>query len=166
MNSLTFVVALVVVLCSVVNAKSLLRRLDDCGDQDSAVGDCTAHIHVCGGWYSWEWKYTSTATDTTPNDPDNGVSADGGGHFSSSSGAGYAATYNLMNMLGLKDQETYDCNCQAQDIKQGMCNLRVAVCFYFDSTASLQNADPTYRGYVFDLSIPELCLGLQHFSCC
>ena len=59
-----------------------------------------------------------------------------------------------MNTLGLKDQETYDCNCQAQDIKQGMCNLRVAVCFYFDSTASLQNADPTYRGYAFDLSTP------------
>ena len=107
------VLAILSVSATASTAKSFLRRLDDCGDQDVPVDQCNIHVHVCGGWHSWEWKYTGTGTE-----PVSGKTADAGGHYDSSNGAGEHATFNTLALLGLDDQDHYDCNCQAQDIQQ------------------------------------------------
>ena len=130
--------------------KSFLRRLDDCGDQDVAVDTCNIHLHVCGGWYSWEWKYTGSGTE-----PVSGKTADAGGHYSSSTGAGEHATFNTLALLGLDDQDHYDCNCQAQDIQQKKCNLRIAVCFYFDTVDNMNSASPLFKAYAYDMNDPS-----------
>lgn len=148
--------ALIVVLLSaaaLISAETtLLSKVKDltssCGDQDQPIGACNVHLHICGDIYSWEWKYTGTATE-----PVSGKSASTDNHYSSETGAGADAAFNLVNNeLGVTDENTYDCNCQAQDVNGGKtCQLRAIVCFSFDSTSALQNADPTYRGVAYDM---------------
>jgi hypothetical protein len=119
-----------------------------CDDSTVPVATCAVNEHICYGFYDWEWVYTGTATE-----PVSGKQGSTSTNYASSSGAGYAATYDLFTKLDLTDVNTYDCNCQVQQtVLNQMCTLSVGVCFYFDSSGAVQNADPTYKAYAFDVS--------------
>lgn len=137
-----------VAVLQVVFAKiSFPVKSSGCDDSTVSVGTCSVQEHICYGFYDWEWVYTGQATE-----PISGKSASGDGNFASSGGAGYSATYNLFTKLDLTDVNTYDCNCQVQQqVINQLCTLSLGVCFYFDSSEAVQNADPTYKAFAFDV---------------
>lgn len=155
MNSLFILTGLLVLIVSSLGEENFLRKAassltsSSCEDSDQPIGACNIHLHVCGGWYSWEWQYTASATE-----PVSGKTAGTTTHYDSGTGAGTNAALNLVNNeLGVTDANTYDCNAQAQDIKGGpKCQLRAIVYFSFDSTQALQNGDPTFNGVAYDLT--------------
>jgi hypothetical protein len=58
-------------------------------------------------------------------------------------------------MLGLTSSTQYDCNCKNQDIQSGPCNLRAVVCFYFPGQSDMEQSNPSYNGYAFDMNSPD-----------
>ena len=125
-----------------------------CGDQDVPIATCTIHDHVCGKVHGVEWQYTGTATE-----PVSGKSADSGGHYDSSSGAGEHCTFNVLQLLTgsttvpVTDPATFDCNCQAQDIVGGdACHLTVVGCFYFTDIDAMKAAVPTFSAWAWNMN--------------
>ena len=106
---------------------------------------------MCYGFYDWEYKYECTATDTA-----SGKSADGGDHYSSSSGAYEHATYNLFNILDMTNVDSWDCNCGIIDSNlTDTCSLRVGVCFYFPDPGSVSTGVVNYKAYAYDRINPS-----------
>ncbi len=59
--------------------------------------------------------------------------------------------YNLFTKLDMTGPDTYDCNCAVQDKQlNGMCTLRVGVCYYFASLGDCQNHQVVYKAYAYD----------------
>ena len=59
---------------------------DDCGDEYKIIGECYTKIHVCAGFYDWQWKYYGYAEANGTKGPETS-------HYDSKDGAGYHAVY-------------------------------------------------------------------------
>merc|ERR1712130_652329 len=86
-------------------------------------------IHVCYGFYDWEWKYYATASA-------NGTTGPTTPHYDSSTGAGSHAVFLLFQQL---PTETNSCNCGfVNNYVVAQCHMDIKECFNFSSSTDVE----------------------------
>ena len=124
----------------------------DCGDEYKMIGSCYTRIHVCAGWYDWQWKYQGTASA-------NGTTGPTTQHYDSQNGAGQHAVYLLYQEL---PTQTNMCNCGESNILVGKCNVHIKECFNFNSSTDVANSKVDYFAWAY----PVNNTGIQGYYCC
>ena len=93
---------------------------DDCDDEWKMIGECWTKIHVCAGWYDWQWQYYGYAAA-------NGTQGPTTPHYDSSEGAGSHAVFLLFQNL---PSGSNTCNCGfANDYVVEQCHMNIEECF-------------------------------------
>jgi hypothetical protein len=116
--------------------------IDTCQDDSHKIENCKVQYHTCihynpGKEYQTEAKVDDccSAKSDWHGNPDNAVNE---------------ATYKLFDGMDSHSYSRQDCNCDTNDINEDTCQLRIAVCFYFESTSAVKNKKTLYRGHAYD----------------
>ena len=118
----------VLLLSLVVN----ILGVDTCQDDSKKIDSCDVHYNTCIHYnpnkeYQTEAKITDCCHEKSDwhGNPDNAV---------------YESTYRLFYKdLDSHSYERQDCNCEVSTINEDTCLLKIAVCFYFESTNAVKN---------------------------
>ena len=92
---------------------------DECGDQYKMIGECYTKIHICAGFYDWQWKYYGYAQANGTKGPETS-------HYDSQDGAGYHAVFLLFQTLPSGSNK---CNCEFVPYKVEKCDMIIEECF-------------------------------------
>ena len=112
---------------------------DECGDDYTNIGNCYTKIHVCAGFYDWEWKYYGYAST-------NGTQGPTTPHYDSKEGAGTHAVQLLFDEL---PNSVSDCNCgYVNNYQVGQCTMDIKECFRFNSSTDVENSKPDFFAWV------------------
>ena len=104
--------------------------VDNCQEDNHKIENCKIHYHTCMHYNPGkEYQSEATAEDC--------CSAKSGWHGHPDSAVD-EATYKLFDGMDSHSYSRQDCNCDVNDINEDTCQLRIAVCFYFDSPGAVE----------------------------